>query len=93
MTTAILDPTEAAAEPPFEAARRLLLGDAGSITHVGNIGYTFGGGGMGLLARRYGMAAAGTAIGPRPHRHSTNDARRPAAVQMAARDEHSPQLG
>lgn len=65
MTTATLSANRPAGDPdaPFEAVSRRLLGADGSITHVGSIGYTFGGGSMGLLARRYGMAA-----GPPPAR-------------------------
>ena len=47
----------AATEAPFDAIRRRLLGSERSIQHAGNIGYTFGGGGMGMLATRFGMAA------------------------------------
>jgi hypothetical protein len=67
------------ADAPFAAVRRRLLGTDGSITHVGNIGYTFGGGGMGLLARRFGMAAGG------PLRHHAHAWRLPADVSRPGR--------
>ena len=57
MTTS--NTTSTTADVPFEAVRRRLIGADGSLTHAGNIGYTFGGGGIGVLARRYGMAAGG----------------------------------
>jgi hypothetical protein len=72
-----------AAEAPFDAVRRRLLGTDGTITHAGNLGYTFGGGGIGVLARRYGMAASAPGFGSRvrdgvrnhtPPRHRTPNA-------------------
>jgi hypothetical protein len=75
MTTATIDATTGPAGPgreaPFESIARRLMGSAGTITHAGNIGYTFGGGGMGLLARRYGMATVAPAV--RHARHSTHN--------------------
>jgi hypothetical protein len=61
----------AAAEAPFDAVRRRLLGTDGTITHAGNIGYTFGGGGIGVLARRYGMAASAPGFGSGIRSHTT----------------------
>jgi hypothetical protein len=65
MNAATMEHTRTA-EAPFEAVRRRLLGADGGITHAGNIGYTFGGGGMGVLATRFGMAAGRPAGRVRP---------------------------